>query len=219
VHASELKTPARAREARGRFPATAASQWLNVDGSVRLAVLRDVYAAITSYQPVDARFPIRVFGAVVDRSHKRYGATNQAEPYAYDHALHRFAEMLVRMSDDTGVTERGLVLHDRRDSVDNRGAERRIQQAAAKALRGGTKLDRLIQVPVFTDSHASRLVQVADFVSYALWRHYQTPADETYSRSVWPLVDVDAKNEMSGLIHVTPKFGHCHCPPCDSRRH
>ncbi|UOY03688.1 DUF3800 domain-containing protein [Blastococcus sp. PRF04-17] len=212
VHATDLKTPSRGKPARGRYPAKRPSEWLTVDASVRLAVLEDVYAALATFEPADPAYPLRLLGAVIDRGHKRYGGVTKAEAKAYDHVLHRFDEMLRRINKAAPVEQRGMVLHDRR--IEH---ERRIQDQAAVWQRSGARLDALIQVPVFTDSRASRVIQAADLVAYALWRHYQPRTDDAHSTALWQLVDTNDRNEMSGVIHVTPKFGACPCPPCTSR--
>lgn len=212
LHAKELRTPSRGKPARPPYPRSRDSEWLAVPAGVRLGVLADTYEAIRTVTPADPLLPPRVFGAIVDRKHRRYGPAPKAEQYAYDHVLHRFDEMLTRISRAGGRPERGLVVHDRR--VEH---ERRVQDWAALWQRTGARLDSLVQLPIFTDSRASRLVQAADFVSYALWRHYQTTSDPNHAKGLWDLVDTNGKGELSGVIHVTARHDKCPCPPCLSR--
>ncbi|WP_236833749.1 DUF3800 domain-containing protein [Blastococcus sp. KM273129] len=212
LHAKELKTPSRGRPARPPYPATPPSEWLTVPSAVRLAILTDVYTAITTLQPTDPGYPPRVFAAVVDRSHHRYGPVKAADAYAYEHVLHRFDEMLGRINTTAPTHQRGVVIHDRRQQH-----ERRIQEQATIWQRKGVGLAALLQVPLFIDSRASRLIQAADLVAYALWRHYQPTSDDKYSTGLWPLVDTNDDGELSGVIHITPKFRQCTCPPCRSR--
>jgi hypothetical protein len=218
VHATDLKSPSRGKAARPPYPATAASPWLNVPAPVRLAVFTDVYSTLGTYQALDPQFPVKVLAGVVDRKGHRRQGPRQAESSAYDHVLHRFDEMLQRSATDArSVPQRGMVVHDRRDSVDARGNERRIQADAERWRRTGKRLDRLLQLPIFTDSRASRLVQAADLVAYALWRYYSA-GDDGYAQHIWPLVDRTEKGELSGVLHATPGFAACPCPPCESRR-
>jgi hypothetical protein len=212
LHAKELKTPTRAKPATANHGPTKDSEWLTVDPAVRLAVLTGAYATIASHVPADPAFPIRLFGAVVDRRHKQFLTARQ---YAYDHVLHRFDEMLLRVNKEQPTVQRGIVIHDA-----NSEQERSVQDMAHIWARTGPGLRNLVQVPIFTDSRASRLVQASDFVSWALWRYYSnTPPDDAYASCLWPLVDTNAKNELSGVIHLTPDYGHkgCSCPPCTSR--
>lgn len=212
LHAKELKTPSRGRPARPPYPATQPSEWLGVAAAVRLAILADVYTAITTLTPTDPAYPPRIFGAVIDRSHPRYGPVKAADAYAYEHVLHRFDEMLGRLNAAAATHQRGVIIHDRRQQH-----ERRIQEQTRIWQRRGAGLGSLLQVPLFIDSRASRLIQAADLVAYALWRHYQPTSDQAHSTELWPLVDTNDRGELSGLIHITAKFRQCPCPPCVSR--
>lgn len=210
LHAADLINPDRGKPARGQYPATPPSRWLPVQRQVRQAIVTDAYAALRDYTPVDPAYPVALFGAVVERTHKTF---HQADQEAYDHVLHRFDEMLARLNRTTSTPQRGLVLHDRRLQL-----EHAIQDMAELWRRTGARLDSLAQVPMFTDSKSSRLVQAADFVSYALWRHYSESKDPTYADLLWPMVDADPAGRLSGVIHKTPGFGRCPCLPCRSRQ-
>jgi hypothetical protein len=212
LHATELKTPSKAKRAANGYPATRDSEWLTIPSATRLAVLADAYAVVRDHQPSDRRYPLRIFAAVVERRHKEFAT---AEKYAYDHVLHRFDEMLRGFGKDE--QQRGLVVHDRRDSVHTSARhEPKIQGWTALWQRTGPRLEAIVQVPYFTDSHASRLIQAADFVSYALWRQYSQQSD-AYIADLWQHVDIGKKGELSGVIHLTPDFGRCPCKPCVSR--
>lgn len=213
LHVAEIKTPPRATAATPRRTARAASPWLVVPAAVRLAVLRDAYATLATFQPVDATLPPRVFGAVVDRRHTTF---RQADSHAYDHVLHRFDDMLKRRLVGTRPRDGGMVLHDR-----IRHKEQGIQRLAARWQRTGAGLDTLAHVPLFSDSRASRFLQAADLVASALWRYYGvSPNDPALASSLWALVDRRG-SELSGVIHLTPDFKRrqCPCPPCRSRYH
>jgi hypothetical protein len=79
-------------------------------------------------------------------------------------------------------------------------------------------LHNIVDVPVFLDSRASRVIQAADLVSYALWRYYGTAKEDRYVRTLWSLFH-QRDGQMHGLIHVTPQFARreCGCPPCLNR--
>jgi Protein of unknown function (DUF3800) len=69
------------------------------------------------------------------------------------------------------------------------------------------QLRNLADVPLFADSRASRLLQAADLVSYALYRHYD-PArgrGEDYVGVLWPRFDA-VDGVMHGCVHFTPSF-------------
>jgi len=158
---------------------------------------------------VDSEFPVVLFGAVVE--------SGERERRAYEETLHKFDELLTRRTRDRGERETGLVIHDKR------AIERDVQRAAQTwreiAGRLGV-LAHLADVPVFADSKASRLIQAADFVAWALWRYYgMSQSDHRWIGDLWHLFD-HGDGVMHGLIHVSPRFRTgCACPPCSSRRH
>ncbi len=206
LHASEMKSPTHGNQ--NRPP----SGWAAIPQAVRERVLAEAYRVIRTYRPVDHRFPVALFGSVVEGPDR--------ERRAYEEILHKFDEMLNRRTrerGERGERETGFVVHDKR------AIERDVQRAAQNwreiAGRMGT-LTHLADVPVFADSKASRLLQAADLVSWALWRYYGlTTPDTRWASGLWSLFDGPDGGVMHGLIHVSPRFrSGCTCPPCASRR-
>ncbi len=202
LHATDIKSPI--RKAHGR---KTTSNWAQISLAQRLSVPTATFGALRDFSPHDEKRPTAMFGAVVDRRYK------DREERAYEEVLHRFDEMLTRHAIDTGVHERGIVIHDRRV------LERDIQGWASMwrhaAGRIG-KLTHLVDVPFFADSRSSRLIQAADFVAWGLYRFYGEAQDDRWIKAVWKKFDAHG-GVMHGLIHVSPEFAHCTCPPCTSR--
>jgi hypothetical protein len=74
----------------------------------------------------------------------------------------------------------------------------------AARRRTHRSLTHLSDVPLFADSQASRLIQAADFVCWALWRYYSQPTpDEQWIKQLWAGFD-HADGKMHGLVHVNP---------------
>jgi Protein of unknown function (DUF3800) len=175
------------------------------------------YREIADYEPRDASFPAALFGVVVERRFRSSLPMVHRERFAYGVLLSKFDAMLTRARRRVDST-RGLVIHDRRAV-----AERDIQdwtrqwQHAADTV---PQLRNLADVPLFGDSRASRLLQAADLVSYALYRHYD-PAriGADYTDRLWPRFDA-ADGAMHGCVHFTPSFGtrSCRCLRCTTRR-
>jgi hypothetical protein len=97
LHGAEIKSPTSRK-----YP----SPWAQFDYPFRLDVLRGAYSAIGGYACVDARYPVALFGAVVERSYRDH------KQRAYEEVLHRFDEMLGRQARVTGTAQRGVVVHD-----------------------------------------------------------------------------------------------------------
>ncbi len=203
LHATEIKSPV--RWVRGK---KVVSNWAQVPIAVRFNVLRATYGALRDYTCQAPQYPCALFGAAVDRT---YG---DQEPRAYEEVLHKFDEMLTRQAHVLGTHQPGMVIHDRR--IVERDVQGWVNTWRRAAGRIG-KLTHIADVPLFADSRASRLIQAADFVSWGLYRFYGESRDERWIRTLWPRFD-NANGVMHGLIHVSPRFHSCPCPPCASRR-
>ncbi len=203
LHAADIKSPRKATVKRPE------SEWRPIPLDTRLRVIRATYAALARYRP-DPAHPVAFFGAVIERTFADW------EERAYEEVLHKFDELLTRQGHALGGRhEAGIVIHDR--AIWEQNVQRRADRWRHVAGRIGT-LTHLADVPFFTDSKSSRLVQASDFISWALWRYYGAhPTDETRMRGLWPRFDA-AAGTMHGLIHVSRHFRACVCPPCQSRR-
>lgn len=200
LHAAEMKNP----------NASKGSRWQGVPWPIRRRILNNSYRALRSYQCIDAANPCVFFGAVVERSYRDY------EERAWEEVLHKFDEMLGRQGKLAGEHQRGIVIHDRSST------ERQVQNWADKwrqlSGRIGT-LTHMTDVPFFSDSRASRLLQAADFVAWALWRYYGVrDRDDRWMKPLWNHFDSEG-GKMHGLIHVSRSYrqGQCDCPPCKAR--
>jgi len=90
--------------------------------------------------------------------------------YAFEQLSSRFDLFLKRQHNKFSDPQRGIML------FDSSTTEQRIQTLAREFKYSGHtwgKTNNYAEVPVFLDSKASRLIQLADLVAYALFRHYE----------------------------------------------
>ena len=130
---------------------------------------------------------------------------------SYEELLLRFTQMLVRRS-NAGDIEYGLVVADRAKY------EGIVQPIVERWRDTGTRfarLRRLSEVPLFIDSAASRLVQLADFVAHGVYRQYHA-GDASLFGPLLPAFD-NQNGVMHGLVHLTPRHRTCPCPACVTR--
>jgi hypothetical protein len=109
---------------------------------------------------------VRLFAAILEK--KNYVGQDIAQ-VAFEQLSSRFDQFLGRLH-QKGDTQRGLILFDKSST------ERRIQTLAKEFKISGHsfgKTRNYAEVPVFIDSEASRLIQLADLVSYAIFRHFE----------------------------------------------
>jgi hypothetical protein len=193
------------------------SPWTLLSRSDRLNCLNDAYRRIANFRPSDPDLPIVAFGVVLDLHFHSSLSTVERERFAYEVILNKFDVMLKRKRQRSYGANRGLVIHDRRVV-----AEKDIQEWTRewqKAAGTVGQLRNMADVPLFADSRASRLIQAADLVSYALYRHYAGGArNPDYIEGLWEKFDT-ADKQMHGCVHYTPEFGtgSCVCKPCQGR--
>jgi len=110
---------------------------------------------------------VRLFGAVIKKS-----AVAGQDPVelAFEQLTSRFDRYLKRLFNKHNDAQRGLIL------LDKSSTENRIQTLAREFKYEGHSWGRTknyAEVPVFLDSKASRLIQLADLVAFALFRFHE----------------------------------------------
>lgn len=118
---------------------------------------------------------VRLFGAVVKKSN--IVGIDPVE-HAFEQLASRFDLFLKRLYSKHNDPQRGLIL------LDKSSTEQRIQNLARDFKYSGHswgKTKNYAEVPVFLDSKASRLIQLADMVAFALFRFYEHNDDRFYN--------------------------------------
>lgn len=138
--------------------------WKQHPLSARLQAINDALAlGVASFPPRS----VRLFGAVINKS-----ALTGEDPveHAFEQLASRFDRYLQRVYSKHNDAQRGIILFDKSST------ERRIQTLALEFKYSGHtwgKTKNYAEVPVFLDSRASRLIQLADLVAFALFRAYE----------------------------------------------
>lgn len=150
-----------------------------------------------------------LFGVVV---HKAAVSPRDPIDFAFEQLCSRFDQFLARQRQG-GQAQRGLMILDRSTR------ETRLQDMAATFRRDGHRWGRLrhiVDVPFFVDSRATRAIQYADLVTYALWRRFEQGDGEFLD-----LIRAGFDSEggvVHGLLHARYADARCDCPYCQTRR-
>ncbi len=102
--------------------------------------------------------------------------------------------------------------------LDESSYEATLQKMASDFRCSGTrwgKIRDLAEVPLFVDSKACRLIQLADHIAYAVFRRYES-GDTSYLDIILPKFDKE-NGVLHGLVHKTVDPD-CMCPACMSRK-
>lgn len=117
---------------------------------------------------------VRLFGAVIKKA--SLVGIDPVE-HAFEQMISRFDLFLKRLHHKNGDSQRGIILFDKSST------ERRIQTLAREFKYAGHswgQTKNYAEVPVFLDSKASRLIQLADLVAFALYRFYEHQDNSFY---------------------------------------
>ena len=183
------------------------NEWSKVPQADRHRLLDAVFEHLGSWQAPSGRSP-RFFAAAL---HKPSFKGRSVLELAHEEVLMRFDSFIARLH-ISGDSHRSLVI------ADNSSYEPLIQRLAPAWKRGARlgPLHSLIEVPLYVDSQASYLVQMADFVAWATFNYYER-------RHTHFMQDLNSRFDSDGgiqhgLAHMIRGYGTCACVPCESRR-
>lgn len=179
--------------------------WKEMKREGRIEVIKGVLKKLH-----DARPGVVVFGCAV---HKESFPGQDPVRLAFEDLSSRF-NMFLEHHDTNGEKSRGLIV------IDKSSYELGLQSLAAEIRRNGNRwgsqLRSICEVPLFVDSKASRLIQLADHIAYALFRRY-SQGDINYFNCIEDRFD-QFEGVLHGLVHKQHYNLNCSCPACLTRK-
>jgi hypothetical protein len=176
--------------------------WRGVGKEDRMDIYKEALTTLAQAKGV------RIFGAVI---HKAARAPDDPMDYAFEQVCNRF-DLFLRRLHKQKDTQRGLIV------LDKSAYETPLQGLARNFRSTGHrwgKLHNMAEVPLFVDSRATRLIQYANLVAYALRRYYEN-GDDTLSRLIAGKFDA-VGGIIHGVTHFTPADQPCGCYCCRQR--
>jgi hypothetical protein len=170
----------------------------------RRAVLDRVYATLAA-----SKHGV-FFATVVD---KDYCGTRDPYEVAFEDLISRFDLFLVRRHTQQGDSQRGMVV------VAESNYRERIESLGSRILAAGTQWSRtknLAEIPLFTPARNSRLLQLSDLVSNAVFGSYEKGLARHFNLLL-PRFDREG-DRLHGLTHLSADAATCMCQACLSWR-
>lgn len=146
--------------------------------------------------------------------HKASMNREDAVIHAYEEVSSRFNRYLQRVTAETKILQHGIIVIDK--SSYETGLQNLTSQIRKTGNRWGGYMKEIVEVPLFVDSKASRIVQLADHIAYAVFRRYNAD-DLAYMKIIENRFD-EMDGKICGLSHKTSTYRTCNCPACLSRR-
>lgn len=143
--------------------------WRDIPTSERRQAIKDALGILATSHSTN-----RIFACVIEKA-----SASPLDPVslAFEQVSSRFDMFLTRLHIRKNDSQRGLMIFDKSTY------ESTIQALATLFREQGHtygKLRNLAEVPLFIDSRASRMIQLADLVAYALFRYYELGDDSYY---------------------------------------
>src|SRR5271166_1791306 len=141
------------------------------------------------YQAIAGATGLTLFAAVIDKPafNGKYAGRVDVYRGAFEGLSTMFDFFLKHKQNQSQRVGRGIVVFDEaRPSL-----SREIRRLLAEFQAGGTRwasLQCIIETAFFFDSRSSRLMQIADFAAYAVYRWYEH-GDDTYLQLIHPKFD------------------------------
>ena len=135
----------------------------------RLQAIEDALQSFVQSHPSN-----RVFASVIKKS---VASPRDSVEVAFEQLASRFDKYLMRLHRN-GDTQRGIIIFDKSTY------ETTIQSLAIDFRTVGYTwgvIRNFSEVPLFLDSKASRLIQLADLIAYAIFRYYEKDDNRFYS--------------------------------------
>ncbi len=165
--------------------------WSGVSPPDRVQALVDVLSVLNERQ-----LKLRVFASVIEKSTM---PEDQILERSFAAVAHQFDQYLADMWTRRKDGQRGLVV------CDKASYEQKLQALSSLFKHQGHELGRLrnfAEVPLFLDSKASRLIQLADLVAYWIFRYYQSK-DARGFQLIEPLIHRRAGQRVGLAANVT----------------
>ena len=158
----------------------------------------------------ESRFPHLVTFATAIHVSSAVSA-NQAIHDVFQDVCVRFNTLLVRQYHDRHPTKGLLVI--------DRGHAEHYQQLVEDFRREGTQfgyINNLVDIPFFASSKDTRMLQLADFCAFAVFRYYERNDRRHFDRLLPRFDRRDPNHPPDGLKHITRI--ECSCVSCAWRR-
>ncbi|MCX2830435.1 DUF3800 domain-containing protein [Microbulbifer thermotolerans] len=143
-------------------------EWKGLPLNKRLQAIRDALQIVADRHP-----RVRLFASVI---HRDAPLADDPVNAAFEQLASRF-DYFLRREHLRGNTQRGIAVFDKSTT------EKSIQNLARTFKHDGHSWGQLLnfsEVPLFLDSRASRLIQLADLVAFAIFRRFEAGDSQFY---------------------------------------
>jgi hypothetical protein len=151
---------------------------------------------------------VALFGVAVEKI-----TTQDPVARAFEEICNR-CDLFLRRLHAQGDTQRALIIFD--ESRYEASLQTLLAEYRSLGTRYGSTVKNFADVPFFANSKATRLLQLADLVAYAVFRRYERGDTRLLDKIISKFDTEDGV--IHGLVHLTRSGSTCTCPACLTRR-
>jgi Protein of unknown function (DUF3800) len=147
----------------------------------------------------------RLFAAAMEKSF----LTDPPYERGLEEIASRFDRMIRRISNERNEDQRGLVV------IAESSYRENLVTFARRIWREGHRwgsLRSMADIPYFAPAQRTRMLQLADFVSNAVFARYENGINRDFE-VIAPRFDQD-RGRIHGLVHLAANRSSCYCPVC-----
>jgi hypothetical protein len=166
--------------------------WKGIDPALRVQAVVDILSLLSNPQ-----LKLRVFASVIEKSTMN---RDEVLTKSFENVAGQFDQYLANIYYTRRDPQRGLVIFDKA------AYEEKLQGLSAVFKNHGHSLGKFrnfSEVPLFLDSKASRLIQMADLIAYWIFRYFQSGDDRGY-RLIAPHFHANKGVQHGFIKMVTP---------------
>lgn len=155
----------------------------------------------------------RLFAECVDKSHfDPVRSQRSIDEQAFEQVVSRFERFLQNVRSPASGHQRnhGLLVHDNNDTVSRKHTRMMRSFHADGTL--WTRVDCIIETPMFVDSELTRMIQIADLCAYALRRYLENHEPRLF-QAIFSRADRIGETAV-GVRHFSPPG--CDCVVCEA---
>ena len=155
----------------------------------------------------------RIFAECIDKIFFDPSRANHTiDEQAFEQLVSRFEQYLQNISRGPGPDNLGMLVHDNNSTI-----EKKHTELMKKFYQKGTlwtKINNIIETPLFVDSQLTSMVQIADICAYALRRYLENNENKLFDLIFQRADRIDTV--VVGVRHFSQ--GGCKCKICDAHK-
>lgn len=193
------------QQVRKNYAKTAA--YIHLTHGQRVAFISDVADVIGGWQWA------KIFAECVDKLHFDPSRTARTiDEQTFEQVVSRFEHYLKFLA-NRNPDSYGLIVHDNNQTVARKHTL--LMRDFHKSGTLWTKIDHIIETPLFVDSALTSMVQVADLCAYAMRRYLENNETDLFQK-IFVRADRGPRGNVLGVRHFTGTT--CSCEICASHR-